>query len=76
MIFYSLNLNLQSLKDQRKTVLDIALKFLIAKHPKGTWTKAILQKAVDTYTAKNKKGQLKPFCQIIIQYFNKKMQRL
>jgi len=72
----TLNLNLESLRDRRKAVLDIAIQRLQAKKEKGTWTKSILQQELKKYTTKNKQGQFKEFCQIVIADLNKRIERL
>jgi conserved hypothetical protein TIGR02646 len=69
----TLNLNYQTIVNNRKAVLDIAYNNL-AKH-KGIWSKDILQKEIDKWEGKYD-SEYQPYCQIVIYHLKKKVAKL
>jgi hypothetical protein len=67
-----LNLNMQTLANNRKKVLDIILQQLTNEKPKGDWTVAILNTKIQEWSNKQKDDKFKPYCQIAIYYLKKK----
>lgn len=70
-----LNLNNQNLKDARKNVINIAKDLMIEKYPIKRWTKALIQKEIDLWEAKDKNGKFRPFCQIAIWFWEQQKKR-
>ncbi|MBO3457199.1 TIGR02646 family protein [Aetokthonos hydrillicola Thurmond2011] len=68
-----LNLNMQTLVNNRKEVLEIVLQQLKIQHPKGNWTEAILNKKIQQWSHKQNDRKYKPYCQIVIYYLKKKL---
>lgn len=71
-----LNLNMQSLVNNRKVVLDILIQQLKREQPKGDWTAAILNRKIQDWIDKQKNGKYQPYCQIAIYYLKKKLSKL
>jgi uncharacterized protein (TIGR02646 family) len=71
-----LNLNMQTLANNRKEVVDLVLKQLRSEHPKGDWTVAILNKKIQQWSNRQKDGKYKPYCQIVIYYLRNKLYRI
>lgn len=61
--------------NNRKEVLDIALKQLKSEYPKGNWNVAILSKKIQEWSQKQRDGKYKPDCQIVIYYLKNKLSR-
>jgi uncharacterized protein (TIGR02646 family) len=68
-----LNLNMQTLVNNRKEVLEVVIKDLKSQHPKGDWTEAILNKKIQQWSDKQNDGKYKPYCQIVIYHLRKKL---
>ncbi|MFK0733270.1 MAG: retron system putative HNH endonuclease [Gloeotrichia echinulata GP01] len=68
-----LNLNMQTLVNNRKEVLELVLKQLKSQYPKGDWTEAILNKKIQQWSDKQNDGKYKPYCQIVIYHLKKKL---
>lgn len=68
-----LNLNMQTLVNNRKEVLGLVLKQLKSQYPKGDWTEAILNKKIQQWSDRQKDGKYKPYCQIVIYHLKKKL---
>lgn len=68
-----LNLNLQTLVNNRKIVLEEALKQLEKKH-KGSWPNDILEKEINDWKGLHDE-KYKPYCQIVIFYLSKKLNK-
>lgn len=71
-----LNLNTQTLVNNRKDVLELAIKQLIKEQPKGNWTVAMLSQQITFWSDKQKNGKYKPYCQIVIYHLKKKLLNL
>jgi uncharacterized protein (TIGR02646 family) len=67
----TLNLNTESLIENRRQALDSALQELANKNSIA-WTKEILQREIDKWNAVNDE-KYKPYCQIVIFYLKKKL---
>lgn len=70
-----LNLNIQTLVNNRKVILDILIQQLKSEQPSGDWTAAMLNKKIQEWSDQNKDGKYKPYCQIAIYYLKKKLSR-
>lgn len=68
-----LNLNMQTLANNRKEVLEIVLNQLKSEYPKVDWTVAILNKKIQQWSNRQEDGKYKPYCQIVIYYLKKKL---
>jgi uncharacterized protein (TIGR02646 family) len=71
-----LNLNMQTLANNREIVVDIILQQLKNEKPKGDWTVAILNRKIQEWSNKQKDDKYKPYCQIAIYYLRKKLSKL
>lgn len=67
-----LNLNLQTLRDNRKDVLVSLVEFLNNKS-RGVWTRPLLEKTIQKYKQRDKKNKYAPFCQVVVFYLEKKL---
>jgi uncharacterized protein (TIGR02646 family) len=67
-----LNLNLQTLRDNRKEVLVKLVKFLNNKS-RGVWTRPLLEQTIQKYKQRNRKNKYAPFCQMVVFYLEKKL---
>ncbi|MEC4819850.1 MAG: retron system putative HNH endonuclease [Scytonema sp. PMC 1069.18] len=70
-----LNLNMQTLVNNRKEVLELALQQLKSEYPKGDWTVAMLTKKIQQWSNRQKDAKYKPYCQIVIYHLKKKLTR-
>jgi len=70
-----LNLNNQNLKDARKNVINIAKELMTKKYAIRVWTKALIQKEIELWKAKDKNGKFRPFCQIAIWFWEQQKKR-
>ncbi|HLP87040.1 MAG TPA: hypothetical protein VK184_00340 [Nostocaceae cyanobacterium] len=66
-------MNLQTLKDNRKTALDTVINALNRKFPHQTWSKAAIQKKIDEYSSKNGEGMYNEYCQYIMFHLKKRL---
>jgi len=69
----TLNLNYQTIVNNRKAVLDTVYKRL--EIHKGTWSKNLLQKEIDKWEGEYD-GKYQPYCQIVIYHLKKKVAKL
>lgn len=67
-----LNLNIASLKLNRKSVKD----GLVRQLGKKEWKKADLEKILLKYISKDRDGKFIPYCGVVIQYLQKKLNQL
>jgi uncharacterized protein (TIGR02646 family) len=68
-----LNLNFQTLKENRKTELDTVINALNKKFPNKTWNKEEIKKKIDEFNCRDVEGKYKPYCQYIISYLSKRL---
>ncbi|MGL6136783.1 MAG: retron system putative HNH endonuclease, partial [Planktothrix sp.] len=68
-----LNLNNQTLKTNRKKVLETIINELNKMFPEKTWSKEFLRKKLNEWQNKNKKGQYNEYCQFVIYYLSKRL---
>jgi uncharacterized protein (TIGR02646 family) len=69
----TLNLNQETLRKNREAVLDEAIKSFQKRHA-GQWTREILEREISRWSSSNN-GVYKPYCQIVVYYFQKKLSR-
>ena len=67
-----LNLNNNILKRNRKQTLKAAINELNKEYKKITWPVSEIERIIEKYKIKDRKGQYKPYCQIVIYYLKKK----
>jgi hypothetical protein len=72
----TLKLNLQTLKNNRKAVLDGAIEALRRARPEGGWPRAFLEKAKSTWLSRDGDGSFRPYCNIVVSYIDKKLNQL
>lgn len=70
-----LNLNVQTLVNNRREVLELVLKELKSEYAKGDWTASILNKKIQEWSSRQKDGKYQPYCQIVIYHLKKKLSR-
>jgi hypothetical protein len=68
-----LNLNNQTLKTNRKKVLETIIDELNKMFPGKTWSKEFLRKKLNEWQNKNNKGQYNEYCQFVIDYLSKRL---
>lgn len=71
-----LNLNMQTLANNRKEVLALVIQQLTKERPQGNWTVAILTQKINEWSNKQQDGKYKEYCQIVIYYLKKKLSSL
>ncbi|WP_224247775.1 retron system putative HNH endonuclease [Hyalangium gracile] len=69
----TLNLNYALLRNNRKAALAGFLEAMRRKFPQLTWTDASLERALAELQQPNARGQLQPYCQVLIYWLKKRM---
>lgn len=72
----TLNLNMQTLVNNRKIVLDEIIRLLTSERPTGDWTAELLNRKIQYLSNKQKGDKYQPYCQIAIYYLQKKLSKL
>lgn len=71
-----LNINNQTLKENRAEVLDFARERMSRKYPPPKqWTKTQIQMEIDEWKSRNSKGLFRPFCQIAIWFWEEEKKK-
>lgn len=70
-----LHLNLQMFQMSRKTILDIAIRNLLAVKTEGKWSKTFLEKQIRKWESLGADGKYEPYCRVVIYYLEKKLSR-
>ncbi|MBX9257289.1 TIGR02646 family protein [Desmonostoc muscorum CCALA 125] len=68
-----LNLNFQTLIDNRTTALGAVIDALNKKFPNKTWSKEAIRKKLKEYSSKDGDGKYSEYCQYVIGYFKKRL---
>jgi uncharacterized protein (TIGR02646 family) len=68
-----LNLNLQTLIENRKIQLDTVVNALNKKFPNKDWSKEAIKKKVDELSSKDAEGKYSPYCQYVVAYLKKRL---
>lgn len=68
-----LNLNYQTLRENRKIALDVVIDVLNRKFPNKTWSQEALKKKVEELSSKDADGRYSPYCQYIVWYLSKRL---
>ncbi|MEA5620268.1 retron system putative HNH endonuclease [Cronbergia sp. UHCC 0137] len=68
-----LNLNLETLKDNRTTALNAVIDALKRKFANKTWTKEAIAKKLNEFNSKDAEGKYSEYCQYIVCYLNKRL---
>ncbi|MCM0590836.1 MAG: retron system putative HNH endonuclease [Gloeotrichia echinulata IR180] len=68
-----LNLNLQTLVENRTTALSAVINALNKKFPNKTWTKEAIQKKLDEFSSKDADGKYSEYCQYIVSYLSRRL---
>lgn len=71
-----LNLNNQTLKNNRFIAFEAVRQNLSQKYPSQTWTAAILKQEIKKYSQLSQKGQHEPYCQFILCFLRKKLNKI
>ena len=71
-----LNLNFDSLKRRRESVLNGAIEALQKKRPDGQWTRRYLENAKEKWLNNTREGLYSPYCMIVVAYLDKKINRI
>lgn len=69
-----LNLNLVTLRDNRKEVL-VGIANYLDRKTRGKWTKPMIEHIIQKYEQRNKKNEYAPFSQAIVFYLKKKLKQ-
>lgn len=70
-----LNLNIQTLKNNRKKVYDGAIEILTKKNNKQ-WSKSIIQSEIKKWSLKDKNNRYKEYCMVVVYFLKKKINNL
>ena len=70
-----LNLNNERLIKVRRNAIDRAKELMSKKYPTKTWTKTLIHSEIEIWKSKDKKGRLRPFCQIAIWFWEQQKKR-
>jgi uncharacterized protein (TIGR02646 family) len=68
-----LNLNYQTLRENRKIALDTVIAVLNKKFPNKTWSKEAIKKTLEELNTKDAEGKYSPYCQYIVWYLSKRL---
>jgi uncharacterized protein (TIGR02646 family) len=68
-----LNLNYQTLKENRKIALDTVIAVLNKKFPHKTWSKEAIKKKLEELSSKDAEGKYSPYSQYIVSYLSKRL---
>jgi uncharacterized protein (TIGR02646 family) len=68
-----LNLNLQTLKDNRQTKLFTLINALNKKFPNKTWSKEAIKKKLEELSSKDAEGKYTEYVQYIVWYLSKRL---
>jgi predicted subunit of tRNA(5-methylaminomethyl-2-thiouridylate) methyltransferase len=68
-----LNLNYQTLRENRKIAFDTVIAVLNKKFPNKTWSKEAIKKTLEELSTKDKEGKYSPYCQYIVWYLSKRL---
>ncbi len=66
-----LNLNIQSIKNNRRNVIDAVLQYLMREFRDKKWTKAIIQKEINKWSSKNSDAKYKEYYGVALFYLQK-----
>ena len=69
----TLNLNMQTLRNNRKACWDAIKGYLMQKIPRGTWTKTLLEREAKALTQLNPQGQHKEYFAFLVFLLNQKV---
>jgi len=64
----TLNLNMETLKKNRRTVIDTVIAQLESKFPRQTWSRSVLEEKIKQYSSLNAEGQYSEYCAAVVQY--------
>jgi len=70
-----LNLNHQTLRNNRKTILDIAIRNFTAVKRDTAWSRTFLEKEIHKWESLSADGKYEPYCRIVVCYLEKKLSR-
>ena len=71
-----LNLNIQTIQENRKVALDAIIEVLNQNFPKKPWSKEALKKKLEELSSKDVKGKYSRYCQYIAWYLVKRLNNL
>lgn len=68
-----LNLNFQTLVDNRKTALNAVIDALNTKFPNKTWSNEAINKKLGEFGSKDAEGKYSAYCQYVVFYLSKRL---
>ncbi|WP_413171818.1 retron system putative HNH endonuclease [Anabaena azotica] len=68
-----LNLNIQTLKENRKVAFDTVIAVLNKKFPNKTWSQEAIKKKLEELSSKDAEGKYSPYCQYLVWYLSKRL---
>jgi uncharacterized protein (TIGR02646 family) len=68
-----LNLNYQTLRENRKIALDTVIAALNKKFPNKTWSKESIKKTLEKLSSKDAEGKYTEYVQYIVWYLSKRL---
>lgn len=71
-----LNLNVQTLKENRSAIIKSIEKAIEIKFKKSKVSKQFIEKTLDLYKKKNSKKEFKEYCGVAIYFLEKKLKKL
>lgn len=69
----TLNLNMDTLKKNRRTVIDTVISQLESKFPKQTWSRSVLEEKIKQYSSLNAEGQYSEYCAAVTGYLKQRL---
>ncbi len=70
-----LNLNLQTLVENRRVTFEVFMSFFKKNNNPGIWNRGIIEKEIEKWSSPSNKPY-KPYCQIVVYYLRSKLMRL
>ncbi|MCP4106886.1 MAG: TIGR02646 family protein [Desulfobacteraceae bacterium] len=67
-----LNLNLQTIVENRRYALDKFLELFVKKHPSGTWNRTLIERVIKKWSSPLN-NRYEEYCQIVVYYLRTKL---
>jgi uncharacterized protein (TIGR02646 family) len=69
----TLNLNMETLKKNRQTVINTVITQLESKFPQQSWPKSVLEEKIKQYSSLNVEGQYSEYCAAVTGYLKQRL---
>jgi uncharacterized protein (TIGR02646 family) len=69
----TLNLNMETLKKNRRTVINTVITQLESKFPQQTWRKSVLAEKIQQYSSLNAEGKYSEYCAAVTGYLKQRL---